>query len=76
LTIQHQLFMYCDGPADSCPVQGEEAFGGDYSDATNGTRENYRRAAAREGWTTRGSKDYCPACSKLLALPNNQESPQ
>jgi hypothetical protein len=64
LTIKHQLFMYCDGPRDGdiCPDVGEEAFQGDYSDATNGSKENYRRAAAKEGWRFVGGRDLCPAC--------------
>ena len=54
------VFLICDGPGP----HSEESYG---VDTRGRTTKEQRLAANLWGWTHRGGKDYCTACSELRA---------
>ena len=63
-----EKFLICDG---GC-MDGESPFGVDTRGMNRGWRD-LREAAATEGWTIKGSKDFCPACSENTGGKNEND---
>lgn len=61
MSVVIERFLICDAP------RCDENYG---VDNRQDSIERHRFYAHREGWTTHGSKDYCPAHSKHESTPN------
>lgn len=64
MTYSKQVTLMCDGPGrDNDTEECYEMYHYDRGKATEA-----REVAKKDGWTNRGSEDYCPYCSEKLDL--------
>ncbi len=60
-----QLFFFCDGPRETCPLAGNAEYEGIGSQSS--VPEERLRLKQR-GWIFRGGNDFCAECAKKLEM--------
>lgn len=63
--------VYCDGPIDECPYEGEAAR---TAIQEVHTVTQLRKILRGDGWRNRGSVDICPYCWEAGYRPNGFQS--